>query len=83
MNVALIEHAKDDIDNDDRGGDKVRLAGQRRLECLRVALEIADQGGWSPELRFGILDRCRGLTQGDTGCERGQGAPLTDQLPIM
>jgi hypothetical protein len=38
MNVALIEHAQDDADDDDRRRDEIKLAGQRRLECLRVAL---------------------------------------------
>jgi hypothetical protein len=55
MDVALIEHAQDDVDDDDRRGDEIGLAGQRRLECLGVALEIADQGRRRAELRLGIL----------------------------
>jgi hypothetical protein len=38
MGLALIEHAQDDVDDDDSRGDEIRLAGQRRLEYLRVAL---------------------------------------------
>jgi hypothetical protein len=63
MDVALIEHAQDDVDDDDRGGDEKRLAGQRGLEGLRVALEIADQGGRRADLRLGVLDRCCRLTE--------------------
>jgi hypothetical protein len=48
MDITLIEHAQDDVDDDDRSGDEKRLAGQRRLECLRIPLEIADQGRRAP-----------------------------------
>jgi hypothetical protein len=41
MDVALIEHAEDDVDGQQRGGDQHRLIGQQRPECLRIASEAA------------------------------------------
>ena len=43
MDVALVEHAEDDIDDHQRRDDQDRLARERGLERLRVALEAADQ----------------------------------------
>ena len=43
VDEALIEHAQDDIDGDQRRGDQDRLVGQRLLEGLRGALERAGQ----------------------------------------
>ena len=39
VDEALIEHAEDQIDADERGENEQRHAGQRILERLRVALE--------------------------------------------
>ena len=44
MDEALVEHAEDDVDDDERGGDQRRFARQRGLERLGVALERADDG---------------------------------------
>ncbi len=41
MDIALVEHAQDDIDRDQRGGDQDRLVGQGLLEDLGRALEAA------------------------------------------
>jgi hypothetical protein len=57
VDIALIEYAQDDVDDDDRCGDETGLTGQRHLERLRVALEIADQSRRCADLRLGILDR--------------------------
>ena len=39
MDVALVEHAEDEVDDDQRGQDQQRHGGERLLERLRVALE--------------------------------------------
>ena len=39
VDVALIEHAEDDVDGDERGEDEQRLVAERRLKGLRRALE--------------------------------------------
>ena len=44
MNVALVEHAEQDIDRGDRGGDQNRLIGQRLGEDLRGAGKTAVNG---------------------------------------
>ena len=43
MDVALVEHAENDVDHDQRGGDQVGLARERGLERLGGALEGADR----------------------------------------
>ena len=43
VDVALVEHAEHDVDDEDRGGDEQRGRGQRGLEGLRRALERAVQ----------------------------------------
>ena len=50
MDRALVEHAEDDVDDDERRGDQERRARQRRLEGLRVALEAGRQRGRLAEL---------------------------------
>ena len=69
VDVALVEHAEDDVDDDERRGDQQRHRAQRGLEGLRVALERADQR--SPACRISrsrLLDRlgrlCRATTPG-------------------
>ena len=44
MDVALVEHAQDDVDGQQRRGDQDRLAGQRLLEGLGGALERRRSG---------------------------------------
>ena len=41
MDVALVQHAEDDVDHDQRREDQVGLGLQRVLEGLRRALEGA------------------------------------------
>jgi hypothetical protein len=63
MDEALIEHAHEDIDYQDRSHDQERHGDERRLERLRRALELADQGGRGAEARFGRCDGVDGLAQ--------------------
>ena len=43
MDGALVEHAEDDVDGHERGGDEQRLAGERGEKGVGVALEGGDQ----------------------------------------
>ncbi len=45
MDVAFVEHAENDVDDDKRGRDQHRLVRQCGLEGLRIALEAGDQRG--------------------------------------
>ena len=60
VDEALVEHAEDDVDGDERGQDQQGLVGERGLEGLRGALEAAR--GWtagSADLALGALDGLR------------------------
>lgn len=57
MDEALIQHAENDVDDDQRRRDEQRLAGKRRLERLRIALETADHRGGHFDLARRRLDR--------------------------
>jgi hypothetical protein len=64
VDVALVEHAQDEVDGDQRGQDQQRLVGERRLERLRGALEAAVDGG-------GQVERADRLGRGgDRGAQR-------------
>ncbi len=65
MDIALVQHAEDDVDDDERCRDQIRLAGQRRLEGLGVALEASTERRRHVELGLRVFDRLHGLTQGD------------------
>src|SRR5262249_54042548 len=54
---ALIEHAKDDVDRDQRSENQDRRASQRILKRLRAALETRRDRGRQVELFRGLLDR--------------------------
>jgi hypothetical protein len=58
MDVAFIEHAEDDVDDDDRGGDEKRLTGQRLLDCLRSPLKLPIKVAHAP-----ITDHIRDVTK--------------------
>ena len=66
MDRALIEHAKDEVDHDERGGDQNGRARQRGLEGLCIALKARCQRGRLTELRLGALDSDDRLPDGDT-----------------
>src|SRR6266852_3100262 len=63
--ITLKSKAEHHVDDDERGGDQIRLAGQRRLEGLGVALEASTKRGRHVELGLRLFDRLNGLTQGD------------------
>ena len=43
MDHALVEHAQDDVDRDERSHDQKRRTGQRIEEAVSVALEAGGQ----------------------------------------
>ena len=43
MDEALIEHAEDDVDDDERRGDQERLAGERGQKGLALPWKLVDQ----------------------------------------
>ena len=53
---AFVEHAEDEIDDEERRGDQERRARQRRLEGLGVALEARGQRKRLAELVLDLLD---------------------------
>ena len=66
MDVALVEHAEHDVDDEDRGGDQQRRRGQRGLEGLRGALEGALQRDRRMQVALNCLDRVDRLAERDT-----------------
>ncbi len=63
MDEALIEHAEDQIDDDERRSDQHRLAGERILKGLRIALERAGQGYGHAHVQDRFVDGIDGLTE--------------------
>ena len=63
MNVALVEDAQDDVDHEQRRGDEERLACQRGLERLCVALEASDDGRGQTDVVPRGLDRVHRLAR--------------------
>ena len=63
VNIAFVQHAKDDVDRDDCCKDEQRLAGERRLERSRRALECAHEGGRHLKAILGCADRLRRLSE--------------------
>ena len=64
MREAFVQHAKHDIDRDQRGQQQQRLRADRSLECLHVAGKIGMDdvgnvhfGDGLLECRGGVLDR--------------------------
>ena len=56
VDVALVEHAQDDVDRDDRREDEQRLAGERLVEGLRGPHEVARTLGGRPMRRLRRVD---------------------------
>ena len=60
VDVALVEHAEQDVDRQHRGEQQRALAGQRLLEQLRVAGEVGDDVAGQVDAaleRVDVLDR--------------------------
>ena len=69
VDEAFVEHAEDDVDDDQRGRDQRRLAAQRGLESLRVALEGRDDRRRHADLARRLVDRVDGLAERDAGLQ--------------
>jgi hypothetical protein len=53
VDEALVEHAEDDVDHQDRGDDQQALALQRTLEELRRTREAAGDRRWQVDVAPG------------------------------
>ncbi len=62
VDVALVEHAEHDVDDEDRGSDQERGRGQRRLESLGGAAERASDGRRQAQFAFQRLDAIHRLS---------------------
>ncbi|MEJ0041851.1 MAG: hypothetical protein WDM81_06410 [Rhizomicrobium sp.] len=82
VDVALVEHAQDEIDRDERGGDEIGFGGERILEGLRVALERSDHGAGRADLHLSAPDGVRRLAERHAGRQiEGQGDG--GKLPVV
>ena len=68
VDQALVEHAEDEVDDEERRGDEDRRARQRRAERLGVALEAGLQRQRLAQLFFDLLDGADRLA--DRGARR-------------
>ncbi len=66
---ALVEHAEDEIDDEQRRGDEDRHARQRVSECLGVALKARLQRERLAQVFFDLLDGAHRLTDRGAGRE--------------
>jgi hypothetical protein len=74
MDEAFVEHAKDDVHDHECRRDQCRLARQRRLECLGVALERPDNGAGHADIARRIGDSVHGFAKCDaSGKIEGEG----------
>ena len=67
MHEALIQHAENDVDRHQRREDQPRLAGQRTLERLGRALEVADDGGRHADFVLGLVEHDHRIAQRHAG----------------
>ena len=68
VDQALVEHAEDEVDDEQRCGYEDRRARQRRSECLGVALKARLERERLAQLFFNLLDGAYRLT--DRGARR-------------
>jgi len=64
---ALVEHAEDDVDRNQRSEDQDRRAGERILKRLGAALEARRNRSRQMQLLRGLLDRRHRLANRDLG----------------
>ena len=69
VNVALVEHAEQDVDRHHRGEQQRALSGERLLEQLRVAGEAGDDAAGQIGLAFERVDRVDRLPERHVGRE--------------
>ena len=67
MDEALVEYAEDDVDDDQRRENEQRLARERALERLRIALEAADERLRLADLALCLCDGVDRLSERDPG----------------
>ena len=67
MNVALVEHAQDDVDDDERCQNKIWRALQRGLKSLRRTLKGSRDRRRQADARRLRIDRIDGVTQRNPG----------------
>ena len=82
MDVALVEHAEDDIDRDQRRQDQQRLVRERGLEGLRGALEAALDARRQAELPGRLLDRATAAPSDMPGA-RSKESVTDGKLPLV
>jgi len=82
MDEALIQHAQDDIDGDDRDSQQNPHIAQRTLEGLGLALELAQYGGRNADLVTGLVDGGDGVASRHSPGS-GEGDRHRRQLPQM
>ena len=63
MDHAFVEHAENDVNRDQRGGDQQRLVGQRGLKGLGRALKAAVDRRGQADLVAGDLDAADCITE--------------------
>src|SRR6202023_3786039 len=56
MDQALVQHAEDEVDDEQRCEDEDRRALQRCSECLGVTLKAGLKRKWGVEIFFNLLD---------------------------
>src|SRR5437588_5437464 len=56
MNQALVQHAKNEVDDEERGGNQDRCARQRVAKCLGIALKAGLKREWLAEILLDLLD---------------------------
>ena len=82
VDVALVEHAEDDVDGDERGRDEQPLARQRVLEGLGGAREARDHARREHHVALRGVDRVDGLAERRVGREvEGEGDAR--ELPLV
>ena len=67
VNEAFVEHAEDQVDDQQCGGDQIRRRCQRSLEGLRRALERAGQRRRNTEFDLGLLHRGHRIAERHAG----------------
>src|SRR5207302_6122970 len=83
VDVALVEHAENDIDGGERKQDQYGKGGERGLEGLRASLEAAVDAGGHANIEACALNGGSGLAEGDAGREiEGQGGGRGQALVI-
>src|SRR5579863_9094369 len=65
MDQAFVQHAQDDVDRDERGGDQQGFVGERLLVGFGSTGEGGVNGGGDVNLAARLFDRVYRLTQGN------------------